>query len=211
MVPRKNFIVNLIQNHSIYEKKHFSRTHNSMAQDFGFPPSTTKSMSIFISSYMMQITFQFKLVLVLEKLDESLVLLKRYLDWELFDILYIPDNRHEHEKVSLKAEDIAKFKSVSFLDYIIYDEFVKILKWKMKLEGATFQEEVDHFKTVLRSVREFCSGESDLEFLHVHSSRWTCPFILTASDCKLMTMVSREITIPILIERHKKMHKLKKV
>ncbi|XP_069755602.1 galactosylceramide sulfotransferase-like [Narcine bancroftii] len=67
---------------------------------------------------------RFSLVMLMEYFDESLVLLKDVLCWELEDILYLPHNSREQESVAPlvpKMEELALLWN--HLDYLLYRHF----------------------------------------------------------------------------------------
>jgi hypothetical protein len=207
-VPKDNFISNLIRNHSVYDTNEFSQTKNSMAMDFGFPKGLTENMSYAISAYISKLSSEFELILIMERFEESLILMKRLLKWDMFDILHIATNRNKHIQVTPDTEDLAKFKSMCFLDYAIYNHFWKIFESKIASEGKSFKEEVEYFKTVLDSVNAFCRNVKEGDNFKVDGSQWNCPFTLTSRDCKAMKMDVDVISLPILRERHIKMQGL---
>ncbi|XP_045191344.1 galactose-3-O-sulfotransferase 2-like [Mercenaria mercenaria] len=182
-VPSKRFVNNLVNFPEKYDPKYFSFTRNSMARDFGFPmfqPSDIKN----IRKYLDKLNSEFLLILVLEKFNESLVLLKRILNWELIDILYLAKNTHQHEPVFLNETEVEKFKIINFLDYEIYEYFLKVFEMKLQNTSKEFNDEVTFFKTVLEKVDVFCNTQNDT--LVFESSKWNDELTVSMTDCALM-------------------------
>ncbi|XP_051574963.1 galactose-3-O-sulfotransferase 3-like [Myxocyprinus asiaticus] len=66
----------------------------------------------------------FSLVMIAEYFDESLVLLRRLLSWDLDDVLYVSLNmRTPDSKSSLSSENTAKVRSWNAIDSVMYDYF----------------------------------------------------------------------------------------
>lgn len=185
-MPQKNFIQNLINKPDRYEgDTPFTLTRNAMGKRFGFSPQTKRNDTDIINRQLSRLNTQFELVLVTEKLDESLVLMKRFLNWTLNDILYVSKNVHSHESVDVTKTEEDKYKNASFIDYAIYEYFSDILDRKIIAAGTDFQEEVNYFKAVLQRVNAYCEKKLQAPFI-IGSSSWNNRFTITRNDCKLM-------------------------
>lgn len=188
-VPRSNFIQELINHPEKYEKEFFSETRNSMGRDFGFD-STIKDTHI--DAILKRLVFldrEFKLVLITERFEESLVLMKRYFNWKLSDILFIPRNAYKHEAEKLTEEQRAKHRKTCFLDYAIYDFFWKVFDYKVENEEGDFKDEVRQFKNILDQTTSFCGrSKSPNNNLQIFATRWNDDFGISHSDCALMEM-----------------------
>lgn len=207
-VPRKNFIQNLINRPDLYDRLPFSKTKNSMGEDFGFPSKTTINDQTNIKNRLEMLKSDFMLVLVMERFEESLVLLKRYLHWDFSDIIYLKANSHFHQNISLAKSEKEKFKRTCFLDYAIYDTFYEIFDEKVKNEGAGFQDEVNHFRSILPLVEDFCSGYSIKKLpltLIVSASKWNEKFAVTYRDCRYMKLEELKF-LKVIRQRHILMH-----
>ena len=107
---------------------------NQMLWDFGLNPFFFDNMTA-VDEKLNEIDSTFDLVLLTERFDESMILLKDSLCWDYKDITSIKLNAHDtstKSKVSKKAREALK----SWLkgDYVIYDHFRK-----------KFQEHVENF------------------------------------------------------------------
>ncbi|XP_053402844.1 galactose-3-O-sulfotransferase 2-like [Mercenaria mercenaria] len=178
-IPHANFIHDLVNYPEKYDTAFFSHTRNSMGKDFGFhgdiePRNTCKSQ---IRKYLDQLNSDFLLVLIMENFDESLVMLKRVLNWSFHDIVYFKINSHKHEHTVLNSTEKAKFRNTSFLDFEIYEYF-----------EDDFYKEVEFFQTVLVKTSEFCLRKNSTEIvaLSIGKSRWDEKFQVTQLDCEWM-------------------------
>jgi len=191
-VPNDNFIHNLILYPELYDSHVLSLTRNSMAMDFGFPPGIHSTETKTINNYLCNLDRHFHLVMVLEKFDESLILLKRLLGWQLKDILYIPQNTHSHPSISelnISQSEIDKFETRNFLDVALYDHFVNIFNSKVNDLGQDFKYEVEHFQNVGSKVLDYCvfhERHSNSRDLVVYESDWNAEFSLSLKDCEDM-------------------------
>lgn len=180
-----NRLQNLIQKPLVYDRGFFSYTKNVMARDFGFPETSEQSR---VEAKLEELNKVFKLVLFVEHFEESLILMKRYLNWKLKDILFLSNNVYGKGQTvaDLTSEDIELFKQRNKLDYLLYDFFKKIFWEKYKSESDDIEAEVESFKEVLQRLNEFCR-KANGGALIVQRSRWTEQFTVEFDDCKLMT------------------------
>jgi hypothetical protein len=204
-VPKSNFIENLVRLPDVYDRAPFSFTRNSMGRDFGFSSSISINDTDKINQHLDMLKKDFKLVLVKERFNESLVLMKRTLNWDIEDILYVKINAYKHEVVTLSSDLIKKLQKTCFLDVILYETFSKIFDEKVKNEGPKFHREVEWFQNVLQLVTEFCNAEKAGAMVRIDQSEWNEPFHITRENCS--DMKTGALTyLPMLRIRHKKMN-----
>ncbi|ESO88137.1 hypothetical protein LOTGIDRAFT_84365, partial [Lottia gigantea] len=111
-----------LTNTSAYDSSiRFSLTHNSMARDFGYPAAYIDDISLF-KKYLNKLGDFFHLVVVLERFDESMVVLRRLLNWSVKEVLYIEINKQKYN-VTYHQDDSTLHQKWSQLDYILYDFF----------------------------------------------------------------------------------------
>lgn len=188
-VPDENFIQNLIRFPEKYDQQEYSLTKNSMADVFGFPKGLHLSDKSKIQKYLEYLGTIFRLVLITEHFNESLVLLKRYLHWKLTDILFIPLNEYKHysvKELNITELEKSKFKERNYIDYALYNFFYERFVKQISLEKDII-DEVAHFASVQRRVQLYCLL-SDTQGLRISGSRWNESFLVTKSDCDLMKM-----------------------
>ena len=83
----------------------------------------------------------------------------------------------------------------------------KFIKNKVKAEGPLFQDEVKHFKAILKQAQSFCDKKTAGN-LKVVASRWNQDFVFTKSDCDLMKLEETKF-INNLRVRHKLMNDIR--
>ncbi|KAH3791860.1 hypothetical protein DPMN_145351 [Dreissena polymorpha] len=185
-IPRGNFIHDIINHLEDYDNNLFSRMRNSMAEDFGFRYAVNTTDAKKVQEYLNVLAKEFPMVMVMERMDESLVLMKRLLNWSIADVIYLQANANPHKMPAFSGEELAKFRNTSSVDYAIYDFFVKILDEKIKLGGTDLQSEVDYFRICLVKVKQFCGGNYETNYLEFDASDWDGGFNITTDDCRLM-------------------------
>ncbi|PIK41681.1 putative galactosylceramide sulfotransferase isoform X2 [Apostichopus japonicus] len=100
---------------------------------------------------------EFDLVMIREYFDESLILLKKILDWKLDDILYISTNiRSDINRFEIDQplrEKIAQWNSG---DVELYEHFNKTLWWRIEQYGSKFKDDLATFRAKNQEVFERC-------------------------------------------------------
>ncbi|KAK6967513.1 Galactosylceramide sulfotransferase [Biomphalaria glabrata] len=181
--------------------------NNRMATDLGFPMwnlDMDKYRIEFIKNFLKETEESFHLVMVVELFEESLVLMRRLLNWKLKDILYVRQNDELsaqetlklpwNTKVEFNMEDKKNHKLFSPVDYALYEHFKGVLLDKIQAQPPDFAGEVAMLKTVLKDLASFCeTAEEDSELL-VSANQWTASFTVSVNDCKIMTLGESELT-----------------
>lgn len=180
----------LIYQPDIFDAGFFSYTKNVMSRDFGFPISNDPNT---IANKLSELDNIFKLVLIVEQFEESLVLMRRHLHWRMQDILFLPKNAYTDrgEGVSLaelNSTDIETFKKRNHLDYKVYEFFLEKSRKQFQSEPNDIQLEVSLFKKVLSNVSDFCNTRKvdDNSVLKIEASNWNEEFYVNSMDCWLM-------------------------
>lgn len=191
-----NILQNLIRHSEKYDPSFFSYTKNVMARDLGFPATNSAAET---EQYLNQLGTVFKTVLIVEHFDESLILLRRYLQWSIEDILYIPNNVHKQERWSLanlSTSDLDLFQNRNKLDISVYTYFYKQFWRQFAAEGEGIVSEVVHFKNILNKVMIYCTQDPEIlrekdqvkEVLVISESEWNPEFSVNLDDCDQMKM-----------------------
>lgn len=107
----------------------------------------------------------FHVVLIAEKLEESLILLKEKLCWSYMDILYFDQNRKsEHDKSDIKSRSrlMSKLETLNSADVLLYEHFLSKHDDAVKKYGtAEMALQVEYFKTFKGRYRKKCVAEKD--------------------------------------------------
>ena len=178
-LSRQNVINEVVKNTPKYH------LNNVVPSFFGIKDFKISETSL--QNYLSKLKSEFTLVLILERFDESLVLLKRLLHWSVFDIIYSAKKKKENNDIQLSPGQIMRLKYTNKLEYAIYDFFNNELEKKIQNAGDNFAQEVAHFKTILKQTDEFClTSNKTMPFYMFPSSAWDNTFSITRKDCYLI-------------------------
>ena len=173
----------------------YSMTNNRMAYEFGFPLHLFKTHNPKeIASYLLQLDNEFDLVIINEYFDESLVLMRRLLNWSIKDILYISQNVDKEKQASSRELTMAErtqYRKWAVLDFALYDFFVNRLWKQIAALGPAIFEEISHFKEIKTNINKYCASRSQDPY-YVPSSVWSEEFVFSMEDCILATKDERE-------------------
>lgn len=122
----ENFLANFLQDSASLDKG--NATRNVISRYFGLPRKVNDRKAGDASIRL--VDRKFDLVMILERLDEGLVLLKQRLCWTMKDILYVPiavlqytgKNTHQLDEL------IVKHRRWSTIDYAMYEHFKRKLE-----------------------------------------------------------------------------------
>lgn len=170
---------------ALYEStmRYLTYLRNKQAEDLGMEARHVTNLSL-RRQYIQQLAADFHLVMITEFFDESLVLLRRLLCWDVQDVLYLPKNRnHLKKERNFSAEHRRQHRLLSIADYDLYHFFYQRFILTMKSQEPDFQEEVRYFKELLGHVQTQCVQEGEVT---VNRSQWHAQFTLTPRDCQLM-------------------------
>ncbi|KAL5008879.1 hypothetical protein ScPMuIL_014460 [Solemya velum] len=140
---------------------------------------------------MKKVFSTFDLIMIADYYDESLVLLKRHMCWDLKDIIYTKKHvQHyspDQKNVMLHPVIRAWFSERNYNDNVFYRKCLNEFNRKVSNEGDAFHQEVEFFQSVLRKTDLFCSSGLD-QLLYFEPSRWNRSFNISTNDCKLLNL-----------------------
>lgn len=143
MLKRHNPLVNLIRNPLMFD----------LGLSFKYYQNFTA-----INEYIQFLDKEFDLVMIADYFDESLVLMKRLLCWEMHDILYVKLNvRVDNETGTILTEDVREnIKRWNKADVLLFEHFNKSFWEKVKNEGESFNEELAAFRQKNTAMKQAC-------------------------------------------------------
>ncbi|XP_019614656.1 PREDICTED: galactose-3-O-sulfotransferase 2-like [Branchiostoma belcheri] len=174
-------------------------TRNFMAFDLGYPTDGVEDKER-ARRYVNELEDDFTLVLLLDHLDESYVLLKRLMCWELQDVLYVTKNNRSYSFKEYVPSDkeIAMLRRWKAVDYLLHDTFNESLWRKIAAQGPGFFEEVQHFKDVNERVNTYCAERKEGKTnLTVEASRWNSQFEVDAEFCRVLNATVIQLLEPL--------------
>ncbi|MEW8547337.1 MAG: sulfotransferase family 2 domain-containing protein [Candidatus Thiodiazotropha sp.] len=207
-VSKKTFVHDLVMHSDIYDTDQFSRTKNAMGRDFGFSSSIKETDKGLIFNYLQQLNREFNFVSIMERFEESAVLLKRFMNWTTPDIVYLQKNSNTHDVVNATEAMRGKHRKLNFLDYALYEFFLREFERKIEAEKNEFKEEVEQLRIVLNRTKYFCEDSQEkTKVLNIMASRWNDYFTISKEDCAWMKLSEKDF-ISFLRKRHKAMQGL---
>ena len=132
---------------------------NSMFKYFEFDTNRALLNQTYYQECLHSLASLFRMIIT-EYYDESLLLLKEELCWDIKDIVYLshknasfPGKNKTPEEYGILYE---RHRNISRLDYMLYDFFLHILKQKVKKAGREFQKRLFSYKQIKARVSTFC-------------------------------------------------------
>ena len=197
-VPGVEPLKTYFQSPAKWEPDNFGRsfTHNRMSFDFGMDERGLQGDNSSISSYITYLNETFDLVMICERFDESLLLLKHMMNWDFMEIMYIKNNgfsdKIQFNKIALNDTEKRLHRELNAADYVLYDFFANLFQRKVERLGKPFKKELIAYKSLLRQMNDFCLN-GKLDYIEIGSTTFSKRFNVTSTDCKHMTMKAIEI------------------
>ena len=169
---------------------------NGMFFDLGLHTSDYNN-EIAISSAIFDLQKKFTLILIYEYLDESLVLLKRKLCWEVDDIVYLrsllPRKTFTRNVTVSQAARLA-ISRWNMADFMLYDFFNATL-WRQISNEKNFHTELANFKRRRKEIENRCEkmemseGKTNFRLVDLNETRSFARTNFRLEDvCKKMQM-----------------------
>ena len=162
--------------------------HNRQSYDFGLSPSEFNDLAS-VERYIRKLDSEFELVMLMEYFDESLIMMRRHLCWDLKEVLYIPLNVNTKvkEKVTLSTLAEEHLYRFNYADFRLYDYFKLRFMQKMKSYGKDLLDEVEMYKELRVRATHYCLSRT-ISDLHVPATQWSAAFNVTRQNCYVMRM-----------------------
>ncbi|XP_078611142.1 galactosylceramide sulfotransferase-like [Branchiostoma floridae x Branchiostoma japonicum] len=163
-------------------------TRNFLSFDLGYPTEGAEDKER-ARRYISELEADFTLVLLLEHLDESLVLLRRLMCWEVRDVLYDVEGKnnrtYRYKSYTPTAEELTNLRRWKVVDYLLYDTFNASLWRKIAAQGPDFYEELHYFREVRKCVSKFCHTlKRHQQPLIINASKWSPQFAVNSMYCR---------------------------
>ena len=188
----------------------FSVTKNLLSHclgmPLGFPPGQRKNISsdkVKVKKYIENLDKEMDLVMIMEYFDESMILLKRMMNWSMKYIVYKKVNAG-HYHFSSSDGDRKRHRKWSSIDYQFYKHFNRTFWGKVKSQGDDFYKEVNLFKMIVDDISAFCiavnrtsQNSNMVQEMVIPPSVFDSGFTFTSYDCEFMD----EGLLPLLQKR----------
>ncbi|XP_067119342.1 galactosylceramide sulfotransferase-like [Centruroides vittatus] len=123
--------------HNVLNRRVYGRVGaNQMLFDLGFE-SHRNINSTHVKSYVKSLDAIFDLVMVAERMDESLVLLRHLLCWDLDDVVAFKVNARSKKSSNITNEVRDKLKKLNWKDQLLYNYFLQRFEERVAKFGAS--------------------------------------------------------------------------
>ncbi|XP_066466473.1 galactose-3-O-sulfotransferase 3 [Tiliqua scincoides] len=142
-------------------EKYAMYARNTLVYDLGGDPEHSPDDPTYLPQFIRQVESIFSLVMLAEYFDESLVLLRRLLAWDLNDILYVKLNMRSLEsKLNVSSPRLAsQIRSWNALDARLYDHFNATFWRKLSQVGQDcVEKEVHALRKACERLARHCFG-----------------------------------------------------
>jgi len=118
-----------------------------------------------VTEYIQFLDKEFDLVLIMDYFDESLVMMKRMVCWEMDDILYVKLNeRQDKEKAtSLSTEVRENIRRWNKADVLLLNYFNATFWRKVTMVGTGFHKDLSAFRRRKQEIKQLCLNGSRLQ------------------------------------------------
>ena len=186
-------------------------THNSMFEDLGLHSSDFENQTA-IEKYLRFLDDDLALVMLMEYFDESLVLMRRMLCWDIKDILYVPLNKNPEKarmQANLTSKDKRSLAQYNYPDFQLYIHFKEKFFKKIQESDNSFFSEVEYFQEIRETVTDYCRKSKLTDFtqsyeLKIAPSIWNQAFVVTADECKFMTTEEEDLLKQLMKKANEK-------
>uniref|UniRef100_A0A3Q3WHN7 Uncharacterized protein n=1 Tax=Mola mola TaxID=94237 RepID=A0A3Q3WHN7_MOLML len=144
-------------------EKNSMYAHNTLAFDLGLDKDHSGDDEQYVQASLAGVENVFSLVMIAEYFDESLVVLRHLLSWDLNDILYFKLNmRNENVKTNLTPGLVSAIRSWNSLDARLYDYFNASLWRQISTHGQTcVAREVQALRQAQEKLMKSCFNETN--------------------------------------------------
>jgi hypothetical protein len=177
-----------------------SQTNNRMATEFGFPTELFPGKELNgsqteIDKYLSKLDKEFRFIIISEKFEESMVIMKRLLNWHTKSILYLDKNvggKITNTRKILPPENIEDIRKFLYLDTAVYNFAMRRFIKYVEDAGKEFSDEVEDFKSLREKVITYCHQSKALSML-IQATKWYQEFTLTKTDCIMFTKHEKDL------------------
>ena len=163
----KQFLRKGIEFKDIHKTRSSVLARNPMMFDLGLDPQFYQNATA-VKNYIAFLEKEFDLVMLMEYFEESVVLMKRLLCWELSDVLHIKTNeRIDKEKVAFSENMRENIRRWNKADMLLYDHFNKTFWNRIKLEGEGFYKDLAVFQQMKNEMEKTCYSGTTLQMAYI--------------------------------------------
>ena len=142
---------------SFSDAKKRRNIRNPMMFDLGLSQKYFQNYTA-VTEYINFLNKEFDLVMIMDYFDESLILLKRLLCWEIDDILNVKVNERLDKEKAFNLSDRVKenIKRWNKADVLLFTYFNATFWRKIEMEGSGFYEDLSAFRERRSKLQQMC-------------------------------------------------------
>ena len=185
-----------------------SLTRNLQAADLGLSYWDFDKPRI-VEEFMNRTMKTLQFVVILERIDESLVLLRRHMCWRMQDIIFISKNVNPTRL--LKMNDYPGWARINAykwnnVDLLLYQAANRRLD-DLRSSANGLDDEVAAYRTIQRQVTKYCNGllrepGQHKSTLTIKAGRWNERFLVDSKFCVLLLLDERDLTHVFKCKQH---------
>ena len=138
--------------------KRLKRLQNPNAVMLGLDKRDFHNQSA-VREFIRNIVADFDHMLITEHMDESLIVMRRKLCWDISDVFYLSQivGHYDYKNTQLRPELLQKITNWSRVDAMLYKTFNETLWKNVAQYGEDFWEELKFYKNQKERILQFCS------------------------------------------------------
>ena len=190
---------------------------NSMAFDFGWQEFSEENegstLQMKIDAFINYLDEEMDYIMITDRMDESLIILKEYLGWNMIDIVYLKRKVSIMPKVTISDKTIARILKYQVVDDQIFHHFNASFEQHLdRLGRENVASQVKEFRKMRETFENKCFNKDKIIETRFNSVTWelsdygkninvACKFLQT-HDAELSTIMkqlqlSQDYTVPI--------------
>ncbi|UJR10919.1 hypothetical protein I4U23_015105 [Adineta vaga] len=161
---------NISAYHALSTRRHLAKFgRNQMSFDLGFNVEHFDNLEI-VHEFIRSIESQFHLVMIADRMDESLIHLRHLLCWPIKDIIVFRHNARSSNGVqNLKKSLKQRIRLFNVADELLYKHFSdKLTRLTTKFGHERMQKEIDTLKSLRMKMFNQCGNNKDSKTMIVH-------------------------------------------
>ncbi|XP_078616351.1 galactose-3-O-sulfotransferase 2-like [Branchiostoma floridae x Branchiostoma japonicum] len=175
----------------------YSKYRNWQATEMGFPLGLSDSKAA-TRDWIHSTGREFFFVIILEHFDESMVMLRRLMCWEVKDIIYLRPSLSRSYKYKAKPpseQALRNHRNFSAVDYALHEYWNASLWRRISKQGVDFHEEVAAYKQINLDAASYCEMASNegVPPKVFPQTKWSARFEIDPLYCKLLNLFTVEI------------------
>ncbi|XP_078696416.1 galactose-3-O-sulfotransferase 2-like [Branchiostoma floridae x Branchiostoma belcheri] len=175
----------------------YSKYRNWQSTEMGFPLGLSDNEAA-IHDWVQSTGREFFFVIILEHFDESMVMLRRLMCWDVKDIIYLRPSLSRSYKYKTKPPSekaLRNHRKFSAVDYALHEYWNASLWRRISQQGLDFHEEVAAYKQMNSVAASYCeiASKGSVPPKVFPQTKWSARFEIDQLFCKLLNLFTVEL------------------